>query len=126
MFVSSMAHPRKVAYIWSQGLQDVCDDLPANPGRSSLVHGLIQALGSLENDLALVKGDEGSRERCDPGYPTRGLSESSGVEGRSKDESKRHSKAIVIPPDPDLATEACLRRYHDAAYVGRYHPEVIA
>lgn len=38
----------RVAYVWSEQLQALSDDLPANLGRSSLVHGLIRALGLLE------------------------------------------------------------------------------
>jgi hypothetical protein len=39
--------PRKVAYIWSPTLQHVADQLPANIGRSSMVHALIVALDLL-------------------------------------------------------------------------------
>ncbi|KAK4683692.1 hypothetical protein P7C73_g6540, partial [Tremellales sp. Uapishka_1] len=38
-----------VAYIWSQPLQEVADQLPANPDRSSVVHGLHRALGLLHD-----------------------------------------------------------------------------
>lgn len=39
-----------VAYLWSPELQRAADGLPANTGRSSLVHGLIHALGLLKPD----------------------------------------------------------------------------
>ena len=42
-----MMHSARVAYVWSQEMQDVAGDLPANIGRSSLVHGLVNALDLL-------------------------------------------------------------------------------
>lgn len=41
---------RHVAYLWSEELQRVADELPANQGRSRLVHGLIHALGLVDLD----------------------------------------------------------------------------
>jgi hypothetical protein len=51
-----------VCYTWSKELARVCDELPANLGRSSLVHGLHFALGL---DVRLVEPDLelGSSER---------------------------------------------------------------
>ena len=86
---TSMPSPLRTRYIWSQALQDASDQLPANLGRSSLVHGLIQALSLLE-----------SNHPDDPSA------------------SEDSWRAVVVPPDMTLGTEACLRRYHDAAYVG--------
>ncbi|WVR06889.1 hypothetical protein IAU60_003925 [Kwoniella sp. DSM 27419] len=40
--------PLRIAYIWSEELQEVADDLPSNVGRSSVVHGLIRALDLVE------------------------------------------------------------------------------
>jgi len=47
-----MTSPR-VGYIWSKESQHVADCLPANPGRSSLVHGLIHTLDLLEEGDAI-------------------------------------------------------------------------
>ncbi|CAK9781091.1 Arginase/deacetylase [Cutaneotrichosporon oleaginosum] len=60
-----------VAYIWSPELQRAADELPANVGRSSLVHGLVRALGLLENSLETAgevkDGVDGGREACGNG-----------------------------------------------------------
>jgi hypothetical protein len=60
-----------VKYVWSKLLQDVCDQLPANLGRSSMVHDLIRAFGLLrdvvEPDMEL--GSRMALERYhDPSY----------------------------------------------------------
>jgi hypothetical protein len=46
----------RVAYIWSLDLQDACDQLPCNQGRSTIVHDLHRAFGLLDHDaLAVVE-----------------------------------------------------------------------
>lgn len=85
-------HPMtRVAYIWSAELQACADQLPANLGRSSLVHGLVHALG-LVRSVSTVESPE-----CSPDTTM---------------------SACLVSPEPTLATEAELRRYHDARYVG--------
>ena len=45
--VKRMSDPPAVQYVWSRQLQVLCDQLPANRQRSSLVHGLHHAVGLL-------------------------------------------------------------------------------
>lgn len=48
----------RVAYIWSTDLQSACDQLPCNPGRSSVVHELHRAYGLLDDGaLTIVEPD---------------------------------------------------------------------
>ncbi|WWC94618.1 hypothetical protein V866_001465 [Kwoniella sp. B9012] len=79
----------RVAYIWSQELQDVSDDLPSNIGRSSMVHGLIKALDLLDDDAAAKRLTNGDNP----------------------------NKATVFAPDEDLGSEQCLLKYHDQSYI---------
>jgi hypothetical protein len=44
----------RVSYIWSRQLQDACDQLPSNIGRSSMVHDLHRAFGLFEPGLVNV------------------------------------------------------------------------
>ena len=94
-FESMNDHPR-VGYVWSRELQGVADQLPANQGRSSLVHGLIHALDLLDTQSESIISRDENPEEVYP--PTR--------------------RALVIPPDLSLATESSLGQYHDTAYVG--------
>lgn len=82
-------------YVWSPELQLCADRLPANQGRSSLVHGLVQALGLLQNDSTL---SDSSNDRLD--------------------NTTDGPVARLIAPARVLATEAELKRYHDTPYVG--------
>lgn len=86
----------RVCYIWSEELQQVSDQLPANLGRSSRVHSLIRALDLIIDDRPYenITPQAGSQ----PTGPSR--------------------KAFVVEPDDSLATEEWLKRYHDDAYVG--------
>jgi hypothetical protein len=77
-----------VAYVWSPQLEAAANELPANKGRSSRVHGLIRALG-------LVR-----------------------LPGSTFEEAREWEPARIVPPNPKLSTEAELRRYHDPRYVG--------
>lgn len=56
-----------VAYVWSQEQQSIADQLPANVGRSSVVHSLVRSLGLLEecNGARVIAPDPtlGTRER---------------------------------------------------------------
>lgn len=79
----------RIAYVHSDALRKVADQLPANIGRSSLVHSLISAYGLLG-----TTGD-----------------------GLSPDRQEASSTAAVIAPES--AGKADLLRYHDAAYVGK-------
>lgn len=44
----------RVAYIWSRELQNACNELPCNIGRSSIVHELHRAYGLFDDDLLMV------------------------------------------------------------------------
>lgn len=68
-----MHEPDTPCYIWSSHLQTVSDQLPANLGRSSLIHDLHRATG-LWDQMRIVQPDVelGTRERLEkyhsPGY----------------------------------------------------------
>ena len=48
----------RVAYIWASALQDACDQLPCNRGRSTVVHDLHRADGLLDSsDLTVYEPD---------------------------------------------------------------------
>nr|XP_031863426.1 uncharacterized protein CI109_001302 [Kwoniella shandongensis]KAA5530498.1 hypothetical protein CI109_001302 [Kwoniella shandongensis] len=138
---SSSSSSSRVAYIWSQDLQDVADDLPSNVGRSSMAHGLIDSLGLL--DHTQEPEDGGSDEEDDDDVD--GAVEESAGGGDGEDGATTKSKkqdqssdqidqtelrntiddspsllrtAKVIAPDLSLGTKTCLLRYHDKAYVG--------
>lgn len=117
-------HDVDVAYIWSQGLQDVADALPANLGRSSTVHGLIRAL-----QLADFESAERERERGESvsedavagnGFVIHGDLEVSEKAATPQPEVKvaQDCMARVVPPMAELATPAEMRRYHEVKYVG--------
>ena len=109
-FIPCLCMPdHQVAYIWSQELQDVADCLPANAGRSSLVHGLIYALELLDTSHDPVSADFEGRSAS----PT--LSDHVNTANGAHHAG---SRALVVPPNPALAIKASLLRYHDAAYVG--------
>jgi hypothetical protein len=57
---STYGHFRpRVAYIWFEQLEELANALPANLGRSSMVHSLINALGLVKrNDLDVAKSDD--------------------------------------------------------------------
>ncbi|ORY32851.1 histone deacetylase 8 [Naematelia encephala] len=80
----------RVQYVWSTALQAAADQLPANIGRSSIVHDLVFALDLVEN---AVQPDQhlGSRDR--------------------------QPRGRVICPDLIYASFASLEKYHDKAYV---------
>lgn len=150
----TLTHMPSAAYLWSPQLQRAADGLPANTGRSSLVHGLIRALGLLENEEGLEKrreenmgmmAREGHVEEGD-GVGTNGGEDSNHDKGRAdeagnadqsavsprdlqaedeqdeQDEDEARARPIrgirVVPPDPSFATQAEIRRYHEARYVG--------
>lgn len=81
---------RRVAYLWSDELMGVADELPANQGRSRLVHGLISALGLV--DLNNVQeynssspppdspADEDTNGHDSPGAPLTSAPEYEGAE----------------------------------------------
>lgn len=57
-----------VSYVWSEDLQRVCDQLPSNLGRSSLLHDLHRTIGLLDDEnVRVVEPDLelGSRERLE-------------------------------------------------------------
>lgn len=58
---------RRVAYLWSEELMRVADQLPANQGRSRLVHGLVHGLGLV--DLGSVE-EHTQRPSSPPSYET--------------------------------------------------------
>jgi hypothetical protein len=97
---------RRVAYVWSEELQNAADELPSNIGRSSVVHGLIQALDLLHDDQyrddSFSGPQGGHKRRRSPGL----------------DPSSGRRKAWVIPPDHQLGSRDSLKRYHDENYVG--------
>jgi hypothetical protein len=106
-----MSQSPRVRYIWSQEFQDVSDQLPADPGRSSLVHVLIQTLNLLETEQNSLTGDKSENHVLDP--------ISDDIETTTESSRLASStRAVVVPPDPSLATGFSLRKYHDAAYVG--------
>jgi hypothetical protein len=90
-------HPR-VVYIWSQAMQDAADALPANIGRSSMVHDLIHSLDLLEPAPVATETDPRTPE---------------GAESQGMEQTAR-----VMAPEMELGTAEALRRYHDTKYVG--------
>ncbi|GMK55280.1 hypothetical protein CspeluHIS016_0203360 [Cutaneotrichosporon spelunceum] len=124
-----------VAYIWSAALQRAADELPANVGRSSLVHGLIRALGLLENppdDPDMVKerawdrgGADGDGRRMNGAERDGDQGEDNGEDDGEDDDgdnteepTHRPIRGIrVVPPDLSLGTPTELRRYHDPHYL---------
>ncbi|WVF71325.1 hypothetical protein IAT40_006128 [Kwoniella sp. CBS 6097] len=132
----------RIAYVWSQELQDVCDDLPSNVGRSSMVHGLVRSLdlvedgdGYLFEDERESQGQQDENELEGKGHPNQ---EGEGERARHQEENGHQAngekttptpaskagtngdasrKAIIVSPDEGLGTKECLLRYHDRAYV---------
>ena len=112
-----------MAYVWSQELQDVADDLPANQGRSSMVHGLMQVLDLLQEQRA----DEIPRSAArDAAEAKDGDSDNESVGDDAGDSSNRPEiilprmtgKATIVPPKLEFGSPSELKRYHDAKYVG--------
>ncbi|WVQ99541.1 hypothetical protein IAU59_006677 [Kwoniella sp. CBS 9459] len=124
-----MANPPRIAYIWSKELQDVCDDLPSNVGRSKMVHGLIRSLdlvkendGSLYNDETESESQEGVIDGEDEEPMESGpANNSNGMKTTPIPQLSTNggasSKAKLVPPDEGLGTKECLLRYHDRTYV---------
>ncbi len=134
-----------VAYIWSAELQRAADRLPANVGRSSLVHGLVRALGLLENapddgekEGAVGEGgnDETSQTTSDRAHAQSGPSDEA---TKDEDEGEEEEDEVdeddegeeppirgirVIPPDLSLGTPAELKRYHDQRYLGKLESRI--
>ena len=115
--------PKRVAYIWSQELQDVADDLPANHGRSSMVHGLIQVLDLLERGQAQEAHQPGpnrSEEAHDDDDNT--IDDSDDGEGSMGHPEvtipRLAGKATVVQPELEFGIPGELKKYHDAKYVG--------
>jgi len=98
-----MSQSPRVRYIWSQEFQDVSDQLPADPGRSSLVHVLIQTLNLLETEQNSLTGDKSENHVLDP--------ISDDIETTTESSRLASStRAVVVPPDPSLATGFSLRK----------------
>lgn len=98
----SSCKPHRVAYIWSEELQHVADQLPSNIGRSTVVHDLIKSL-----DLLDIVGDDNQCHVSEYGY---GAKENHGPIGR---------RARVVEPDVErFGRREHLERYHDKKYVG--------
>lgn len=140
-FASTHIAMRRVAYLWSEELMRVADALPANQGRSRLVHGLVGALGLV--DLGAVReyssspretdGEFGSEVPLDQQEDGGGAVPPEADDGRAQagertDGSQAEPppgavppeavEVTVLAPDPALCEPAELRRYHDASYVG--------
>ena len=138
----SSSGPPRVAYIWSQELQDVSDQLPANIGRSSMVHGLIRALNYLEegnnddhdghdgHDVYQTKDttnetNDANGQPIDVDVELEETEMTSSNEqeiewmNRIKTDDNVYRRARVVQPDLLLGTTESLRRYHDARYVGK-------
>lgn len=133
-----------VAYLWSPQLQRAADGLPANTGRSSLVHGLIRSLGLLEETATVGGGGEGHGEgddedggndgdeqtRNQPKGKADGQRAASARDDTPDEEAEPEPEGAdsgplsvirgvrVVAPDPSLGTQAELRRYHDQRYIG--------
>jgi histone deacetylase 1/2/histone deacetylase 8 len=101
------ANPPPVAYIWSQELQDAADRLPANLGRSSMVHELVKSFDLLQVNPGSPSTDE-SVENKPP----------SDKESDVGEVTKSAERAIIVSPDLELGSAEALQRYHDADYVG--------
>ncbi|BEJ16308.1 hypothetical protein CspHIS471_0509130 [Cutaneotrichosporon sp. HIS471] len=135
-----------VAYIWSAELQRAADQLPANVGRSSLVHGLVRALGLLDNPSdhsdtvrqgvegqgADGGGEHNAEASRDPevAWLSSESGPGEGMEGgdvEAEDDEEPTDPPIhgirVVPPDLSFATPIELRRYHDQRYLGKLPSE---
>jgi hypothetical protein len=126
-----------VAYIWSPQLQSAADALPANLGRSSRVHALIRALGLVrteDNGQDEDEDEEKSNNRNEDADVDKVNSGNGGATDQNEEQPKlcpnnamaiaghasptQWAPARLVPPDLALATEAELKKYHDARYVG--------
>lgn len=112
----------RVAYIWSQSLQDAADQLPANVGRSSRVHGLIAALGLLHREEP--KQDSVSVDRRVQLDREDSEESDAALELPVSLSSKGKGRATVVAPDVALGSETALKRYHEAGYVGTSYSRV--
>lgn len=86
----------RVSYISSPSLLLAADSLPSNPGRATLVHSLIVALGLLQP----TEDDEG--------------------EGEGEEVVYRGNRARLVRSEK--CTREDLTAYHDEEFVGELHP----
>ncbi|KAL7421968.1 hypothetical protein Q5752_003740 [Cryptotrichosporon argae] len=109
----------QVAYIWSRELQRVADELPANVGRSSIVHDLVRALGLLDGGDGPDAGEGGGRAGLSAeGFnPVSATGKNEPVAGESERHVAQARGVVVLAPEETLGTPDNLKRYHDADYV---------
>ncbi|ORX35728.1 hypothetical protein BD324DRAFT_73851 [Kockovaella imperatae] len=114
----------RTAYIWSTELQTVADQLPANVGRSSMVHGLIHALDLLEDRHhdGARSGAQQNAEQIDADAEVE--QDEDEYEDQEREEKpiaapipSLSGRATIVSPYERFASETELKRYHDAAYV---------
>jgi hypothetical protein len=97
--ITEISSAPRVAYIWSNELQVAADALPANLGRSTMVHNLIRSLDLLDDGSQPAEKD---LTECEASSGTTAIVR----------------KALVVPPDRELGSYRALQRYHDTKYVG--------
>jgi len=107
--------PRRVSYIWSQDAQDVADCLPANIGRSSVVHGLIQAFELLEQTSSKLNGSSETAKTATSRPKPNGTS----LDPPYSSSTAERPRATIIAPALSSGIGDILRRYHDKEYVGK-------